>query len=412
LKLITCFRGGKITLLAGRVFDGQTLLGEQHIEIIISGGTIISVHPPAGESPTPQIQADEILDLREYTVLPGLVDCHVHLALDGRDFSRSLEMWRHKEQLQERIEADLARTMGAGVAAVRDGGDREAVGMMARELAARGVAPGPLVRVAGPALRKKGGYGSFLGPGLKGESPGKAVEDLARLGVDQIKVLVSGVVSFKTYGLVGDLQFSQGELAEIVSAAKAVGLRVMAHASSDQAVRLALRAGVDSLEHGYFVSQESLEELARAGIPWVPTLAPVACQVQGALIDRYSPEKREVINKTLFRQQEMVKRAADLGVRIGVGSDAGAVGVPHGLGLLAEMLCLEEAGLTRTEILRAATAGGAAILGLDREIGSVRPGRRACLIAVRGNPLEDLRLLGDPGYMILPPAGQANPGRV
>ncbi len=405
MKIINISNTDNIIVRAGRVFDGRGLIREKNVDIMISGGVIREVRTFAGEAPPDPGEGVEVLDLPEFTVLPGLVDCHVHLALDGKDFSRSLELWARKDLLEERIKSDLALTLSMGIVAVRDGGDRENIALAARDELAQGNTPGLRILASGAALGRRGKYGSFLGPGLDGESIPEAVENLARLGVDQVKVLLSGVVSFKNYRRVGPIQFSGDDLAGIVRSARGLGIRVMAHASSDEAVRMAVRAGVDSLEHGYFISEDSLEAMAGAGIFWVPTLAPVANQVRGSLADRYSPGEREVIERTFRRQQRMVKKASDLGVPIGVGTDAGATGVLHGRGLLDEITLLEEAGLSREEILRAATSGGASVLGLEKEMGMVRPGMRPYLIAVRGNPLEDLSHLANLEYMILPSRG-------
>lgn len=405
MKIISISTGDIITLRAGRVFDGHCVIPGKGVDIVMAGGKIREVRPSTPDiSPAPE-EGAEVFDLREYTVMPGLIDCHVHLALDGVDFGRSLELWRQDRLLWERVGADLLRTMQRGIVAVRDGGDREGIGLSARDKVARGAVPGPLIKSSGTALGRRGKYGSFLGPGLQGVSIPGAVKDLARRGVDQVKVLVSGMVSFKNYRQVGPLQFEEEELREMVLEAHRLGIRVMAHASSDDAVRTAVRAGVDSLEHGYFVSEDTLKVMASAGIPWIPTLAPVAGQLRAPLKDRYSPGEREVIQRTYLRQQRMVKKASDLGVKIGVGTDAGATGVPHGDGFPDEILLLKEAGLTGEEILRAATSSGSAILGLEKEMGMVRPGLPPYLIAVRGNPVDDLEPLKKVEYMFLPSRG-------
>lgn len=405
MKIISISAGDKMIIRAGRVFNGHAMIPGRDIDIAVTGGVIREVRPSTREiSPAPN-EGAEVFDLREYTLMPGLIDCHVHLALDGTDFNRSLDLWRQESPLMERIAADLRKTLSRGIVAVRDGGDREGIGLAVRNEVARGALPGPRILASGTALGRQGKYGAFLGPGLQDEPVRAAVADLARRGVDQIKVLVSGVVSFKNYRQVGPLQFEEEELREIVSGARRRGLRVMAHASSDGAVRMAVRAGVDSLEHGYFISEESLQILAGAGIPWVPTLAPVACQVREPLKNRYSPAELEIIRKTYLRQQRMVKKAADLGVLIGAGTDAGATGVPHGEGLLDELLLLKEAGLSGEEVLRAATSSGASILGLENKMGTLRTGLPPCLIAVRGNPLDDLNVLKNVEFMILPSRG-------
>ncbi len=402
MKIIGLSPAGNMSLRAGRVFDGFASIPGANIDITVSGGIIREVRPiPRGIAPGPP-DTMQALDLREYTVLPAMVDCHVHLALDGIDFNRSLELWSKGTPLWEKIRANLQNALHTGIAAVRDGGDREGIGLRARDKAIRGDFPAPRIKSSGTALGRPGMYGSFLGPGLDGNAIPKAVENLARLGVDQVKALVSGAVSFKKYRRVGPLQFTADELKEIVLEAARHGLKVMAHANSDEAVEMAVQARVGSLEHGYFVSPQSLENMARAGIPWVPTLAPVAARLKEPHRRRHSMEELEIIEKILLRQMKMVKKAAETGVIIGAGSDAGASGVLHGRGLLDEITLLEKAGLSREEILRAVTSGGASVVGLEKEMGMVRPGMMPYLMAVRGNPLEDLRRLTNVEYMILP----------
>ncbi|MFZ5650555.1 MAG: amidohydrolase family protein [Bacillota bacterium] len=404
MKVISIPPGADMIIRAGRVFDGDAAIEGNNTDILITGGLIGEVRPCPHGSPAAAREGLQLLDLREYTVMPGLVDCHVHLALDGHDFHNAMAQWQQWDLLMERIRKDLAVTLDKGIIAVRDGGDREWIGLKARDEINREMA-WPRIRAAGTALRNPGKYGSFLGPGLNGEGIREAVDDIARRGADHIKVLVSGVVSFKEYRRVGDIHFTPGQLRELVSAARRRGLRVMAHASSDNAVRLAVEAGVDSLEHGYFLSRSTLEAMTEKDIPWIPTLAPVAIQARDPAKNRYSAGELEVITETYKRQQRIIKEASDMGVRLGVGTDAGASGVLHGKGYLEELLLLEEAGLAGEQVLRAATSVGAAILGLEKEMGMIRPGLPPHLIAVRGNPLEDLKALENVALMILPCRG-------
>jgi len=389
MKVIHISPTAELTIRAGRLFDGQSLIEEQ-TDIVVAGGLIRDIKPCALNLEDCQ-EGTNILNMGELTVLPGLVDCHVHLALDGKDFHKALELWTQKHLLEKRIREDLMKIMSKGIVAVRDGGDREWIGLRYRDEVNREEA-GPIIRSAGIALGGQGKYGSFLGPGVAAERIRETVAEVAGKGVDLIKV----------FRRVGELQFTQAQLQELVSAAHWHGLKIMAHASSDQAVKMAVEAGADSLEHGYFVSQSTLEIMAGKGIPWIPTIAPVANQSRGDPSTRYSREELTVIEKTYRLQQEMVKTAADMGVTLGVGTDSGATGVLHGQGFLEEMLLLEEAGLTRNQVLQAATRTGSVILGLDKKMGAVKPGVPPCLIAVEGNPLNDLKSLEHVEFMFMP----------
>jgi imidazolonepropionase-like amidohydrolase len=335
------------------------------------------------------------LDLGHLSVLPPLVDCHVHLALDGVDFAAARRRWDNPEELAKQVAHELRDTTRHGILAVRDGGDRRGIALQFRNMVYEGRLEGPLVKASVYALRKPNTYGSFLGRGTPMISLEDTLNDLVWRGADQVKVIVSGVVSFKEYGKVGPVQYSAGDLAAIVNLAHSRGMRVMAHASSDEAVLLAARAGVDTIEHGYFLSPGALELLAERGIAWIPTVVPVAAQLQNP--DR---QVRYVIEKTVDRQLAMINKATALGVTLGVGTDAGAAGVRHGYGYLQELDLYRQAGLTPAEIIKCATESGARILDLDW--GRLEPGRPAALIAVEGDPLVDTGALGRVKYAFLP----------
>lgn len=352
---------------------------------------------------------------KEYTLLPGLIDCHAHIALNGRTSRTAAKLGDQPWALWRRMEGDLIRILVHGVVAVRDAGDKRCLALHCRNKILDGDLPGPLIFAAGMALRKRGKYyGGFLGTGITSGEIRTALLKMLNLGVDQIKVIVSGVVSLREYGFVGEIQFSEEELKEIVKVANAYGLKVMAHANSDQAVQLCIRAGVHTVEHGYFLSKDSLLAMADHGIAWIPTLAPLAAQLSGELRKRHSPDALSVIEKTLKRQMEMVALAVNLGVKVGAGSDAGAPGVLHGLGLLQELELYQEAGLSGEEILRTATGTAGFILGKQNTLGVIQPGNPAHLILVKGDPLVDIRETGEVAYVIMPkcqPEEMYNMGR-
>lgn len=417
MKLIELSREERLVVKAGRMFDGtgSPAVSDVQVEVVEGKVRLIeSRRPGSGQAAGPddrkgkscrQIGGDE------YTLLPGLIDCHVHLALDGCDFLATRGLWERPSALWPRVQSDLWNTLSCGVVAVRDGGDRAGIGWECRRRIVRGELQGPMLIASGRALRKEGKYGSFLGPGVKPDELTATVLKLAEEGVDQLKVLVSGVVSFKEYGRVGEVQFTPGELRQIVRVARSCGLRVMAHASSDEAVRSCIAAGVDSIEHGYFLSSESLQAMADQGIAWVPTLIPVAAQLRGKLREVHSPESLVVIEKTYRRQLEMVALAGELGVRLGAGSDAGAAGVLHGYGLLEELQLYQEAGLSREEILLTATRAAASILGRQDRLGVIRPGSPAFLLLVKGDPLKDIADLSGIAYVVKPVEGRPSEGR-
>ncbi|MEW6425311.1 MAG: amidohydrolase family protein [Bacillota bacterium] len=405
LAVITLAARDSLLIRAGNLFSGKEDFCQRNVLLLIAGGLIKKILPAAGGEEAAGIikrmglaGRTSFLDLANLTILPGMVDCHVHLALDGVDFQKAKGQWVAPGKVAGRVGRRLAATLTRGVLAVRDGGDRAGIGLLGKAKVRSGNLPGPYLTATGSALRKSGMYGSFLGAGVDGDLGG-ALDRLVAAGVDQIKVLVSGIVSFTEYGRVGPPQFSPEELAFLVARAHRAGLKVMAHASSDLAVVSSARAGVDSIEHGYFMSRATLRMLAELGISWVPTVVPVAGQAGRS--DLFTREQLGVIEKTYRNQLETIAEAARLGVAVGVGTDAGSPGVRHGEGFLRELALYRQAGLAPAVILKAATVAGAKIAGVEQEVGPLEEGRPANMIAVEGNPLADLAALENVKYIIL-----------
>ncbi|WXJ94905.1 hypothetical protein MCACP_13870 [Neomoorella carbonis] len=388
-----------LDLLAGSLWDGQSEECRQQVVISIRRGRIAAVQSQkmaVTEKNAPQ------LNLSGMMVLPGLIDAHVHLALDGIDFQASLARWQDPPAREAALARALRASLEHGLVAIRDGGDREGLNLQAREWVRTGKYPGPRVVATGMAVTKKGKYGSFLGPGTTDPaSIRQLIADLVNRDVDQVKVVVSGLVTFRRYGEVGSLEFDALELVTAVKEAHASGRRVMAHVNSAPGVDLALAAGVDSIEHGYFLTTAQLETMAARGTYCVPTVAAIANRLSATVKKFYPEREKEIIQRTRESQQQMIARAYQLGVKLVVGTDAGAPGVYHGESYVDELLYWHQAGVPAAAVLRAATVTAAAALGLDGDLGQVKPGYRPCLIAVRGNPLEDLKVLAQPEMVFI-----------
>lgn len=328
------------------------------------------------------------------TLLPSLIDAHVHLALDGEASRQSQALFEDQGMMLTRLEEDCNTYLRAGIGYIRDGGDSREINMKVKNRLDGHSLLGPQVITTGSALRRENAYGSFLGRGYAStrEIP-SIIKRLWSDGVDQIKVIVSGVVSFNDYGHVGGPLISPEELEAIVIHAHQYNLKVMAHASSAIAVDLAVRADVDSIEHGYFVHRENLQLMAERQVAWVPTIVPVAIQVRKPLLEERTIQEIEVITRTYEEQVGKLELAYKLGVPLGVGTDAGAAGLRHGLNLVEELLLYRESTLGNQSILKAVTSVNAGILGLGKDYGSIEVGCKANLIAVQGNPLEELTAL-------------------
>ncbi len=268
-------------------------------------------------------------------VLPLPVDTHVHLSLGGDPLENA------------------KRHLAAGVAVVRDAGDRD--GCLA------GVEwPAPLKVVrTGPALFRKGLYGAFLGDNRELS----LVEKIASAPEGFVKVLLTGLVSFDEYGKVGPRQWSSAELQEIVRLAAAAGKQVMVHVNSDAACRDAVQAGAASLEHGYFIGRETLLLMAEKGVCWTPTVAAMANQMDDPA-GRFSSAQLEIIERNYKKHLEMIAFAWEIGVRLTIGTDSGSYNVPHGISYRRELELFAAAGIPVADLFEIAAVNGCRLLGL------------------------------------------------
>lgn len=276
--------------------------------------------------------------------MTGLCECHGHIFMDGEDYRAARD--RHKEGVDDAaVREHLGMLQQAGVTYFRDGGDGLGVSRRARDLAGEYG-----IEYATPlfAIHRKGRYGGIVGRGY--ETPDeyrRLVREAKAQGADFIKVMFSGILRFDEREPLSCPSLEGEEIRALVDFAHENGLAVMAHVNGADAVLSAVLAGTDSIEHGYYTDEACLEAMAAHGCVWVPTLAAVAAFVGRPGYDAGTVER------ILAGQLQQVRRASDLGVPVASGSDAGAVGVPHGRGLLHELSLLDRAGLT-PDAIRAA----------------------------------------------------------
>lgn len=267
-------------------------------------------------------------------------ECHAHVIMDGVNYKAAIAL--HKEHPNEAaIRAHLLTWQQAGITFVRDGGDAYGVSVRAKELAGE---YGIDYRTPVYAIHKKGHYGGIVGkPYADSADYRRLVKEAKRQGADFIKIMISGILEFDTFGKLSEEGLAPEEIRFLIETAHEEGLRVMAHGNGDEACRAALEAGVDTLEHGNYMEEETLELLAESETIWIPTFAPI-----GNLIGcgRF-PDV--ALKRILTRQQRAVKYAYKKGTRIGLGSDSGAYRVPHGQGLMDEYAFLKEAVGEREE---------------------------------------------------------------
>ncbi len=263
-----------------------------------------------------------------------LSDCHIHMVLDGVYWKDAIA--RHRAGVREDwVRRTLSAYRQRGITYLRDGGDRWGVCSLAARLAPE---YGIRYRIPGAPIHKNGHYGGFIGRGFDTMADFRAlVEDAKRSGADFIKIMISGLMDFDRLGVLTDVPLTPEEIREMIAIAHGEGFSVMAHANGDATVAAAIAAGVDSIEHGAYLGQETLHRLAESRTVWVPTLVTF-----GNLIGcgRF-PDA--VLKPLLEGAMENVRTAASLGALIAPGSDAGAFRVLHGQGTLDEYALLKVA---------------------------------------------------------------------
>ena len=394
---------------AGRLVDvaASEVLTEQTIRV--REDRIVAVTPGYAED-----EAAEVIDLRDATVMPGFMDMHVHLLQElDPPTSYAEGFYMNSADIALRATVYARRTLEAGFTTVRDLGARDIeAGFALRNAINQGIVAGPRIFAAGKSIATTGGHAdptNGLREDLRGD-PGpkegvingpdealKAVRQRYKDGSDVIKLTVTGgVLSLAKSG--DNPQFTDDELGAIMTAARDYNFVVAVHAHGAEGMKRAIRAGVDSVEHGTYMDAEAMELMKARGTWYVPTISAgkwVAdlSEQEGKLPDVVRPKAAAVGPKI----QSTLAEAFRQGVPIAFGTDAGVS--PHGANG-REFIFMVEAGMPVMEALRAATVNAATLLRMDNELGQLKPGYFADVVAVPGDPLSDVTLLESPHFVM------------
>lgn len=321
----------------------------------------------------PESYSERYFNWDSYILMPGWLDAHVHLALDSIDFYQCLDNWPNSSLIEENIKGYLQHYLKLGIVGIRDGGDLPGFSWRARNNVKGKVWDGPKIVSVHEAVNRAGMYGRFLGRGFNNIQEWQRTEDdFFAQGIDQLKVVVTGLIRFDKYQVVGPTQWSVEELRELVEAAHRRAVLVMAHASGEEGVSVAIAAGVDSIEHGYYMTTKHLELMRKNEIAWVPTVAPIG-NILKYPSERYSLQEIDTLKQILDTHLTKIKEAHQLNVRLGVGTDAGAYQVPHADSFYDELDWMVQAGIPKLEVCRMATKENARIMGTP-ELGKLEIG--------------------------------------
>ena len=374
---------------AERVIDGVSEEMLEDFAVVVEDGRIISVVSGDGLP-----RDTEVHDLGDATLLPGLIDAHVHLVWNASAEPHVLVEQESEALTALRCAENARRQLRAGVTTVRDVGSSGGLAIDISRAVELGLLPGPRVVASGRAIAMTGGHGWFIGREADGaDAVRHAVREEIKSGAACIKLMASGGV----YGSAeepGSSQLSVDEMRAGVEEAHKAGKKVAAHAYSVAAINNALDAGVNSIEHGSFVDRKTAEKLQERDVYLVPTMSVYASMDEkgpelGAP-DYIQRKTKDVLSAT----RQALRTALEAGVKIAAGTDCGAPGHPHGT-LPMELELMVEAGATPAQAIRFGTSAAADLLGLGEEVGTLEPGKRADLLAVAGDPLQDVRSLQD-----------------
>ena len=376
------FTNGFVFLGDGQIFDsGLVVVEDGKFSQVVEG----PADPPADA---------EVYDLAGAWLLPGMIDCHIHICSDGSNDPFTNRAGKSIADITL-LSADMAKqTIMGGVTTIRDMGGPDGIDLALRKASAAGMIDAPRMLVSCRCICMTGGHGWRAGREADGpDEVRKAAREQLKAGADQVKLMATGGVM--TPGVEpGAAQLSEDELRAGIEEAHKTGRMTATHAQGKQGILNAVRAGIDTVEHGFYVDDEIIELMLKKGTFLVPTLAAVHNIVVNGVkngVPAYAVAKAEKI-VDLHRANAL--RAFKAGVKVGLGTDAGTPFNRHGKNL-QELKLLVEAGWTPTEALIAGTSVAAEVIGMKDELGLIEEGRIGDLVVCSGNPAENIDLMSN-----------------
>lgn len=346
----------EFAIVAGGWFDGELRRDAGPASFVIRDGRIADI--AAGDHGADLARRGLEVTRGGY-LMPGLVDAHVHLFLDGAPTDakvRAEHLRQPLEQLEEAARASGRQALACGVTLVRDAGDRHGINNRIRSEAQDPASGLPQVRSGGLGVKRAKRYGAFMAADVADvDSIAQSVAQLAAAN-DEIKIILTGIIDFEAGAVTDEPQFTLEEAQLIVRTARAAGRRTFAHCSGARGLAIAAAAGIGSIEHGFFMDREALSLMRDNQVAWTPTFSPVHFQWAHPEAIGWSPQTVGNLRRILDDHARHLQLAHEMGVTLLLGTDAGSMGVEHGKAVCDELERFVEAGLSLEAALQAATA--------------------------------------------------------
>jgi imidazolonepropionase-like amidohydrolase len=373
--------------------DGPVITGDgrilEHATVLVENDKIVKVAEGAVNIP----QNAKKIPIDGMTLLPGFIDSHVHICIDGSPDPVRTMTTESQTETTLKAAAAARQTLLAGVTTIRDMGGKDGIDLGLKQAINSGLIPGPRMLVSGQLICMTGGHGWQIGQEANGpDEVRRAAREQIKAGADIIKLMATGGVM--TPGVQpGSEQFTEAEMRAGVEEAHKAGRKTATHAMGTRGILNALRAGIDSIEHGVYLNEEAVSFMVDHKVPFIPTISALY-HIESKGVEAGIPDY--AVEKTLMvkpHHLESIRLAREAGVLVAAGTDAGTPFNLHGENLSEINLLVAHGGFSPMQAIEAGTRISARVLGLDKDLGTIEEGKIADLIMVSGNPLENIDIL-------------------
>lgn len=405
IKIPSITDNQNIWVKVGTILDGYSTKPLTDAHVVYNSNSILFVgttSPPSNIFLPKKTQPD--IELPDFTLLPGLIEAHAHLFLEGGELNpekRKTHLQKNNKQLFDEARSRTEKLIKTGIIAVRDAGDKNSVGLSLNKLYKSKKSLIPFVESPGAAINKEGHYGKFISTPLENyNSPEECVASRLQEGAQRIKLIATSIINLEEGRVTKEPQMTIQDIRDLVRAARSFGLETFAHATGSDGIENVIEGNVGSVEHGFFIKDDQLAKMRDKQIAWVPTFAPIQKQIQYA--DQLGLNEKIIHNlrKILEQHSNSLTKAYEIGTPIVAGSDAGSLGVEHGLGLIYELELMENAGISLLTIINSATGNSYNCLRFKEKFGQIKKGYQSRFILTKYSPLERTSNLKKEKYIV------------